>query len=362
MTRDDGRRPALAAVVTLAAGLLLAGCGFGSHGDDRPAATTTATGTLVAPAGAPYRFTAPAGFSPSTLPAEEMKAGSHVDLASVFDAPTVDGLTTLSVLAFDAGEPVTDDPITLGSRVWREIGPGGDAPPPITAALLGSLPAFAITYEGATGEAPIRTLYRGAAVGSWVVVALCSGAGPAAIAGLAASCGKLVRSVELADAPRVVTRSAATVAEAGSPYTFAVPDGFAATDPAVVRAQLGGAVPGSLVLRSWENRVLVFASDAGRRLTSISPDALCGVVQKVLPRTSTTPAAGTEPLGGGQGVRCDARAFTDAAGRTLPGLEVDAHGAVHGTKLLVVLCYSTPGQRAAAQAGCQSVLRSLQFR
>jgi hypothetical protein len=221
-----------------------------------------------------------------------MKAGSHVDLASVFDAPTVDGLTTLGVLAFDAGEPVTDDPITLGSRVWREIGPGGDAPPPITAALLGSLPAFAITYDGATGEAPIRTLYRGAAVGSWVVVAQCSGAGPAAIAGLDAACGKLVRSVELADAPRVVTRSAATVAEAGSPYTFAVPDGFAATDPAVVRAQLGGAVPGSLVLRSWENRVLVFASDAGRRLTSISPDALCGVVQKVLPRTSTTPAAG----------------------------------------------------------------------
>ena len=61
-------------------------------------------------------------------------------------------------------------------------------------------------------------------------------------------------------------------------------------------------------------------------------------------------------------MRCDARSFTDSGGRTIPGLEVDAHGTVHGTKLLVVLCYSTPGQRSEAQAGCQSVLGSLAFR
>jgi hypothetical protein len=195
-----------------------------------------------------------------------------------------------------------------------------------------------------------------------VVVAQCNGAGPAAIAGLDAACAGFLQSVELAAAPPVGTRGTATPAEAGSPYTFAVPDGFAATDPAIVRAQLGGVVPGSLVLRSWENRVLVFASDAGRPLTKISPGAFCDVVQKVLPRTSTTPTAGSEPFAGGPGVRCDARAFTDSAGRTIPGLEVDAHGAVHGTKLFVVLCYSTPGQRTAAQAGCRTVLRSLQFR
>ncbi len=147
------------------------------------------------------------------------------------------------MLAFDAGEPVTDDPITLGSRVWREIGPGGDEPPAINAGVLGSLPAFAITYDGAAGEAPTRTLYRGAAVGSWVVVAQCSGAGPAAIAGLDAACARLVRTVELADAPASSRAASPRPPRPARRTRSPRPDGFAATDPAVVRAQLGG-VPG----------------------------------------------------------------------------------------------------------------------
>jgi hypothetical protein len=280
---------------------------------------------------------------------------------TLYDKPTVDGLTTLGLMAFDAGEPVTDDPITLGSRVWREIGPGGSDPPPITAGVLGGLPAFDVTFDAAAGEAPTRTTYRGAAVGSWVVVATCTGAGPAAIAGLDRACRSLTSTVELSAAPRATLKSAPVTSEAGAPYTFAVPDGFTISDPAIVRQQLGG-VPGSLVLRSWENRVLVFASDAGRQLKSIDPTAFCGVVEKILPGTSTTPMGIAGTIGGERGVRCDARSFTDTGGRTIPGLEVDAHGTVHGTKLLVVLCYSTPGQRSEAQAGCQSVLGSLAFR
>jgi hypothetical protein len=356
------RRAGAIAVTAAVVAVLLAGCGFGDDGGagDRPA-STAAAGTRVAPPGAPFAFTAPGGFSPTTLHPEEMKAGSHVDTLSFFDRPTVDGLTTLGVMAFDAGEPVGDDPITLGSRFWREIGPGGSDPPPITAGALGALPAFAITYDAAAGQAPTRTRYLGAAVGDWVVVATCTGAGPAAIAGLDRACHSLTSTVDLAAAPRAALTSAPVTAEAGAPYTFAAPGGFTTYDPAIVRAQLGG-VPASLVLRSWENRVLVFSSDAGRRLTAIAPDAFCGVVRKILPGVSTTPVAGAGSIGGAPGVRCDARAFTDTAGRTIPGLEVDAHGAVHGTRLLVVLCYSTPAQRREAQAGCQSVLGSLAFR
>jgi hypothetical protein len=350
----------LAIAVALAA-VALAGCGFGSDdGPDRPAATTAA-GTRVAPADAPYAFVAPGGFEPTTLHAEDMKAGSHIDRLSYYDRATVDGLTTLGVMAFDAAEPVADDPITLGSRFWREIGRGGSDPPPITTSVLGGLPAFEIGFTAVTGTAQTRTIYRGAAVGSWVVVSECTGAGPAAIAGLATTCRQLTSTLALSDAPRAAQPDVATPAEAAAPYTFAVPTGFAAADPAVVRAQLGG-VPASLVLRSWENRVMVFASDAGRRLTSIDPASFCGVVEKILPGTSTTPVTRTGTIGGERGVRCDARAFTDSSGRTIPGLEVDAHGAVHGRNLLVVLCYSTPGQRDQAAAGCRSVLGSLAFR
>lgn len=359
LARRAGLIAATAALVPVA----LAGCGFGGGGGSRPdqPASTAAAGTRVAPARAPYAFLAPAGFAPTTVHPEDMKAGSHIDLVSFFDRPTVDGLTTLGVMAFDAGEPVTDDPVTLGSRFWREIGPGGSDPPPIAASVLGGLPAFQVTLDAAAGEAPTRTTYRGAAVGTWVVVATCTGAGPAAIAGLDRACRDLTATVELSPAPRAVLRSAPATAESAAPYTFAAPDGFTTSDPAIVRAQLGG-VPASLVLRSWENRVLVFASDAGRRLRSIDPPSFCRVVSKILPGTSTTPGAAAGTIGGERGVRCDARAFTDTAGRTIPGLEVDAHGTVHGTKLLVVLCYSTPGQRTAAQAGCRSVLGSLSFR
>jgi hypothetical protein len=357
------RRTGLIAAAAALVVLVLGGCGFGGGGGtdaDRPA-TTAAAGTRVAPPGAPYAFTAPGGFARTTLHPDQMKAGSHIDALTFFDRPTVDGLTTLGVMAFDAGEPVRDDPITLGSRFWREIGPGGSDPPPITAGALGALPAFAITYNGAAGQAPTRTTYLGAAVGNWVVVATCTGAGAGAIAGLDSACHGLTSTVELAPAPRAALTSAPVTAEAGAPYTFTAPGGFTTYDPAIVRAQLGG-VPASLVLRSWENRVLVFSSDAGRPLTSIAPEAFCGVVQKILPGVSTTPVTDAGTIGGARGVRCDARAFTDTAGRTIPGLEVDAHGAVHGTRLLVVLCYSTPAQRREAQAGCQSVLGSLAFR
>ena len=283
---------------------------------DRPA-STAAAGHAVAPAGAPYAFVAPGGFAPTTLHPEEMKAGSHVDLVSLYDEPTVDGLTTLGLMAFDAGEPVTDDPITLGSRVWREIGPGGSDPPPITAGVLGGLPASTSPSTPPPGRRRRARTYRGAAVGSWVVVATCTGAGPAAIAGLDRACRSLDLDGRAVGGAEGRATSAPVTSEAGAPYTFAAPDGFTISDPAIVRQQLGG-VPGSLVLRSWENRVLVFASDAGRPLTSIDPTAFCGVVEKILPRTSTTPMAGSPARSAASaGVRWTRAPSPTPAGRTI---------------------------------------------
>ena len=171
---------------------------------------------------------------------------------------------------------------------------------------------------------------------------------------VAATCDRVVHTVQLRDAPAPPTTDA-PVAEDGAPYTFDVPAGFAAADPAVIREQMGG-MPASLVVHSWENRVMVFASDSGRRLAQIDPPAFCRVVAKILPRSTQQPGPG-RTIGGLPGVRCDATAFTDPAGHPIPDLQVAAYGVVHDTFLSVVLCYSTAAQRAAAAEGCESVLK-----
>ena len=325
-------------------------------------ASTAAAGTRVAPANAPYAFVAPGGFAPTTVHPEDMKAGSHIDLVSFYDKPTVDGLTTLGVMAFDAGEPVTDDPITLGSRFWREIGPGGSNPPPITAGVLGGLPAFEVAFNAAAGEAPTRTTYRGAAVGSWVVVATCTGAGPAAIAGLDRACRNLTSTVELSAAPRAALTSAPVTSEAGAPYTFAAPDGFTISDPAIVRAQLGG-VP------ALARAPLVGEPRAGVRVRR-RPAA---DVDRSRPRSAAwsrrSCRARRRPRSAGTGndrrrarralrrARLHRQRRADdprARGRRPRHRPRDA--AARRALLL------DAGQRSEAQAGCQSVLGSLAFR
>ena len=82
------RRTGMLATAVALAAVALAGCGFGGDdGPDRPAAATAVAGTRVAPSGAPYAFVAPAGFAPTTLHAEDMKAGSHIDRLSYYDRP-----------------------------------------------------------------------------------------------------------------------------------------------------------------------------------------------------------------------------------------------------------------------------------
>ena len=99
--------------------------------------------------------------------------------------------------------------------------------------------------------------------------------------------------------------------------------------------------------------MLVFSSDAGHPVEAIDTPAFCEVVEKILPRSTTTAGRGPHdrgPAGFGPG----ATAFTDTAGRPVPDLEVDAYGIVHDTRLTVVLCYSTEAQRAAAAEGCEA--------
>jgi hypothetical protein len=337
----------------------LAGCGNGGH-DAVPGPTSTAeVAARIAPAGAPYSFAAPAGFEAGAFPVEHLKAGSHPDFTSFLQAAAAGDTTTVTVLAMHAGEQVPGDPAELGPRVWRELAPNAAAEPPVTPLALGSAAGFEMVADTATADATGRTVYRGAATGRWVVVLICTAVGPGASDAIAATCDAVAHTFRLQDAPAPPATDA-PVAEDGAPYTFDVPAGFAAADPAVIREQLGG-TPASLVVRSWENRVMVFSSDAGHRLAQIDARSLCRVVAKILPGSATHPGAGRE-IGGLPGVRCDATAFTDPAGRPIPDLEVAAYGVVNDTYLSVVLCYSTDAQRTESAKGCDAVLGTLAFR
>jgi hypothetical protein len=337
----------------------LAGCGTGGHDAAPGPATTTAPSSRVAPAGAPYSFAAPAGFESGSFPVEHLKAGSHPDFTSFLQAAAAGDTTTVAVLAMHAGEQVPGDPADLGPRVWRELAPNAAAEPPVTPLPLGSADGFEMVADTATAGATGRTVYRGAAIGRWVVVLICTAVGPGAGEAIAATCDTVAHTVQLRDAPAPPATDG-PVAEDAAPYTFDVPAGFAAADPAVIREQLGG-TPASLVVHSWENRVLVFSSDAGHRLAQIDAPSFCRVVAKILPRSTTQPGPG-HTIGGLPGVRCDATSFTDPAGRAIPDLAVAAYGVVHDTYLSVVLCYSTAAQRAESAKGCDAVLATLKFR
>jgi hypothetical protein len=336
----------------------LTGCGTGGH-DAAPGPTSTAAAARIAPIGAPYSFAAPAGFEGATFPVEHLKAGSHPDFVSFLQASAPADPTTVSVLAVYAGEHVDGDPAALGARVWRELA-ANDAPePPVAAAPLGLVDGFEMVADTATPEATGRTVYRGAAIGQWVVVLVCTAVGARAGRTLAGTCDRIAGTVELQDAARVPAPGAPAVAEATAPYTFDVPAGFAAADPAVIHGQLGARA--SLVVRSWENRVMVFASDAGHRLAQIDTPSFCRIVTRILPRSTAQPGAG-RTIAGQPGVRCDASAFTDPAGRPIPDLEVAAYGVVRDIYLTVVLCYSTAAQRSEAASGCEAVLQTLALR
>ena len=347
-------RSAAAAVL---AAVALVGCGSG--GDHRePGPASTAASQRIAPPGAPYSFVAPSGFVPAEFPVDTLKAGSRFDYVSFYRAAADDGTATVSVMAVDAGEPVPGEPTALAARVWRELGPNAAAEPPVAPVTLGSQAGFELVADTTSTEASGRTIYRGTAVGRWLVLVLCTSVGDAAADTIGPTCDAVARTVQLSDAPAASGGGAPAAVAKGAPYTFTMPAGFRAADPAVIAAQLGG-VPASLVARSWENRVLVFSSDAGHPVEAIDTAAFCGVVEKILPRSTSQPREG-RAIAGRPGVRCGAAAFTDTAGRPVPDLEVDAYGIVHDTHLTVVLCYSTEAQRAAAAEGCEAVVGTLQ--
>ncbi len=344
------------AAAALFAAIALAGCGSG--GDQRepgPASTAAAT-ERVAPPGAPYSFVAPPGFAPAEFPLDTLKAGSRFDFVSFYRTAAAEGTATVSVMAVDAGEALDGEPTALAARVWRELGPNAADEPPVTPVALGRQAGFELVADTTTAEASGRTIYRGTAVGRWLVLVLCTSVGDAAADTIGPTCDAVARTVQLADAPAAAVAGPPAVAD-GAPYTFTTPDGFRSADPAVIAAQLGG-VPGSLVARSWENRVMVFSSDTGHRVAAIDTAAFCRIVEKVLPRSTSQPGDG-RTIAGLSAVRCGATAFTDTAGRSIPDLEVDAYGLVHDTYLTVVLCYSTAAQRAAAAEGCEGVLGTL---
>ena len=177
----------------------LAGCGTGGHDDAAPGPATTAAPTpRVAPAGAPYSFAAPAGFEGAAFPVGQLKAGSHPDFTSFLQATAPGDTTTVSVLAMHAGEQVPGEPADLGPRVWRELAPNAAAEPPVTPLALGSADGFEMVADTATAEATGRTVYRGAAIGQWVVVLICTAVGPRPATPSLRTCDAVARTVRLA--------------------------------------------------------------------------------------------------------------------------------------------------------------------
>lgn len=330
---------ALSASAVLALAAVLGSCGFGDDGGSEAPATTAAA-DRVAPLGAPYSFAPPAHLASVPFLEDELRIGTRVDQVSAFGP--AGGAATLSVLALWTGEPLADTPAALAGRVWRELGTGPQ--PAAREEPLGGRPGFALT----AGD----ERWQGAAVGEWVVLLRCSGED-------SAPCDGVARSLELRDAPPPTAAGAARPGERAAPYAFTTPDGFTATDSGIVGVQLGTFA--SLVTRSWQNRVIVFASTAGREVTHIDGPSFCRVMAKVIPRSTVAGRASTT-VAGRETARCDATALLDAGGRELPGLQVEGYGLTHETWLVVVLCSSTAVQRAEARAGCDAVLRTLTLR
>ena len=119
----------------------------------------------------------------------------------------------------------------------------------------------------------------------------------------------------------------------------------------MIREQLGG-VPASLVVRSWENRVMVFSSDSGRRVAQIDAPAFCrGRREDPAALDAAAPAPGRTIDGPPRRPLRRDGPSPIRAGHPIPDLEVAAYGVVHDTYLSVVLCYSTDAQRAGGHGG-----------
>ena len=116
--------------------------------------------------------------------------------------------------------------------------------------------------------------YRGAAVGTWLVLELCSTTTPGHDPG--AICDVLDATLELRDArPAAPAAGGEVVATAGGLYQFGVPSGFSPASTARQNRltrdlQVGQA---TLIRRSWENTIVVVASKIMRATTAHRPTA-----------------------------------------------------------------------------------------
>jgi hypothetical protein len=336
---------------------LLAACGGG--GGDRTVRHPP-DGTRIDVAGSPYAVTVPAGLtSVDVTPYDPGPAGGSGAFAIRIGPDRSTTGSTATLMAIPAGEQLADAPLALARRfslaTAQTSDPNGDAHGPLQERRLGGRAGFRIPAKGS------QTMeYRGAAVGTWLVLEICSAADAAHDPG--ATCDALDATLELRDAPPPAAAGGKQVVARGDLLQFVIPTGFAPASPsrqARLRHDLA-AQQATLIRSSWENTIVVIArpSDASYRPPADS-SAFCATLASQFPTAThiLEPMDGT--LGGRRAVGCTIAPRPGREALLMPDQRGRLYLAVAGGTMVGVTCSSTAGQREATDRACDQVLDTI---
>jgi hypothetical protein len=335
---------------------LLAACGGG--GSDRTVRQPP-DGTRIDVAGSPYAVTVPAGLtSVDVTPYDPGPGGGSGAFAVQIGPGRSTTGSTATLMAIPAGERLADAPLALARRfslATAQTGdPNGRAHGPLQERTLGGRAGFRIPASGSQ-----TVEYRGAAIGAWLVLEICSAA---AAHDPGATCDALDASLELRDAPPPAAAGGKQIVARGDLLQFVIPTGFGAASPsrqARLRHDLA-ARQATLIRSSWENTIVVVArlSDASYRAPADS-SAYCASLASQFPTAThlLEPTDGT--LGGRRAVGCTIAPRPGRNARLMPDQQGRLYLAVAGGTIVRVTCSSTAGQREATDRACDQVLGTI---
>jgi hypothetical protein len=266
------------------------------------------------------------------------------------------------VLAIPAGEPLADAPAELGRRTWLSLTGSGGATAgsthgPFTARAVGGRPGFAFTAS--TGGD--LTEYRGAAVGTWLVLEACTRLD--ATAAPTVTCDALGDGLVLREAPAPPAAPAGRINGELAPYRLVRPAGFAeapASSEEDVLATIE-ADEATVLVHSWENTILIaaFARD-DEAAAVVDSSAYCDFLATGFPRTTHRLTPDDHAFAGRKGGGCLVEPIPGAEPATLmPDQHVRLHQLHIDRWVLQVACSSTTAQRLITDRACDQVLATM---